>query len=162
MRIVSETLIPQRPVASVGMANVLNEGKKQASFGSGTAGMAATADSESHPHPARNRQPVPESGWDAVRPPGGWGRRASRVANEVITDFDTGKPAVPVNHGPQPQPRNLSALGNTTSKSANESQESGGDGTAQCICIEVTHVTVVVAGERLIYIAKSEGAKGES
>ena len=41
----------------------------------------------------------------AVRPPSGWGRRAPKPANEVITDFGAGKPAIPVIHRPQRQPQ---------------------------------------------------------
>ena len=61
-----------------------------------------------------------------MRPPGGWGRRAAKPANEVITDFGAGKPAIPVipdpKGNPKTNPENLSTKGKAkaTSKPANE------------------------------------------
>jgi len=64
-----------------------------------------------------------------VRRPSGWGRRAPKPANEVITDSGTAKPAIPVipdclnpNLNPNPNPENLSNKGRsrTTAKPANE------------------------------------------
>ena len=55
----------------------------------------------------------------AVRPPGGWGRRGPKPANEVITDSGPEKPAIMV----IPNPENLSTKGKAkaeTSKPANE------------------------------------------
>jgi hypothetical protein len=46
-----------------------------------------------------------------VRPPSGWGRRAPKPANEVITDSGAGKPAIPVIPdlpNPNPDPENPS------------------------------------------------------
>jgi len=57
----------------------------------------------------------------AVRPPGGWGRRGPKPANEVITDSGPAKPAIMVI--PNPNPENLSNKGKAkaeTSKPANE------------------------------------------
>jgi hypothetical protein len=54
-----------------------------------------------------------------VRPPGGWGRRAAKPANEVITDLSTAKPATPVIPD-LPDPENPAAKGKATSKPANE------------------------------------------
>ena len=62
----------------------------------------------------------------AVRPPGGWGRRAAKPANEVITDFGAGKPAIAgitdPNCNPKTNPENPSTKGKAkaTSKPANE------------------------------------------
>ena len=62
----------------------------------------------------------------AVRPPGGWGRRAAKPANEVITDFGAAKPAIAgitdPNCNPKTNPENLSTKGKAkaTSKPANE------------------------------------------
>src|ERR1019366_10271338 len=67
----------------------------------------------------------------AVRLPSGWGRRAPKPANEVITDFGAAKPAIPVipdpldpNCNPNPNPENLSNKGKpkATSKPANEDE----------------------------------------
>jgi len=60
-----------------------------------------------------------------VRPPSGWGRRAAKPANEVITDSGAAKPAIPVipdPRNPNPNPENLSTKGKAkaTSKPANE------------------------------------------
>ena len=55
----------------------------------------------------------------AVRPPGGWGRRGPKPANEVITDSGPAKPAIMVISNP----KNLSNKGKAkaeTSKPANE------------------------------------------
>jgi RHS repeat-associated protein len=62
----------------------------------------------------------------AVRPPGGWGRRAAKPANEVITDFGAAKPAIAgitdPNCNPKTNPENPSTKGKAkaTSKPANE------------------------------------------
>ena len=40
----------------------------------------------------------------AVRPSGGWGRRAAKPANEVITDFGAEKPAIAVLTDPNGNP----------------------------------------------------------
>jgi transposase len=61
----------------------------------------------------------------AVRPPSGWGRRAAKPANQVITDSGAAKPAIPVipdSPNRNPNPENLSNKGKAraTSKPANE------------------------------------------
>jgi hypothetical protein len=56
----------------------------------------------------------------AVSPPGAWGRRAPKPANEVITDFGAAKPTIPVISDPNSNPENLSTKGQPTSKPANE------------------------------------------
>ena len=62
----------------------------------------------------------------AVRSPGGWGRRAAKPANEVITDFGAEKPGIAAttnpNCNPNTNPENLSTKGKAkpTSKPANE------------------------------------------
>lgn len=62
----------------------------------------------------------------AVRPPGGWGRRAAKPAKEVITHFGAEKPAgagiTDPNCNPKTTPKNLSTKGKSkaTSKPANE------------------------------------------
>ncbi len=62
-----------------------------------------------------------------MRSPSGWGRRAPKPANEVITDSGAAKPAIPVirdplNPNPNFNPENLSTKGKAkaTSKPANE------------------------------------------
>jgi transposase len=58
----------------------------------------------------------------AVRPPGAWGRRTPKPANEVITDFGAVKPAIPApsnaNFNPNPNPENPPNKGKA--KPANE------------------------------------------
>jgi transposase len=59
-----------------------------------------------------------------VRPPGGWGRRAAKPANEVITDFGAEKTAIAAisdpNCNPKTNPENPSTKEKATSKTANE------------------------------------------
>ena len=104
----------------MGMANVLNEEKKQQVLALGRLGW-----------PLRQIQKVTrirretvsaylKAAGIAVRPPGAWGRRAPKPANEVITDFGAAKPTIPVTSDPNPNPENLSTKGKSTSKPANE------------------------------------------
>jgi hypothetical protein len=58
--------------------------------------MVATANPASDQNPSRNRQHIPESGWDCGASPSGWGRHAPKPANEVITDSGAAEPAIPV------------------------------------------------------------------
>jgi hypothetical protein len=61
----------------------------------------------------------------AVRPPGGWGRRAEKPADEAITDSGAAKPAILViPDPPNPNPEKLFTKGKAkaTSKPANEKE----------------------------------------
>src|ERR1035437_11138665 len=107
--------------------------------------MVAAAHPASDPNPSRNRNAYLKAVGIAVRPPSGWGRRAPKPANEVITDSGAAKPAIPVipdpldpnlnvnpnpninlnlkpNANPNPTPENLPTKGKAkaTSKPANE------------------------------------------
>ena len=74
----------------MGMANVLNEEKKQQVLG--TAGVVAAAYPATDQNPSRDRQRYLKAAGIAVRPPSGWGRCEPKPANEseVITGFGVG------------------------------------------------------------------------
>src|ERR1039457_3701488 len=101
------------------MANVLKEEKKQQVLALGRLGWALARIEQA----TRIRREAASSRLKAagiaVRPPSGWGRRAPKPANEVITDSGAAEPAIPVipdplnpnlnlNPNPNPNPENLS------------------------------------------------------
>ena len=108
------------------MANVLNEEKKQQVLALGRLGWPLRKIQQATRIRRETASQYLKAAGIAVRPPGGWGRRAAKPANEVITDFGAGKPAIPAtttpNCNPNTNPENLSTKGKAkpTSKPANE------------------------------------------
>jgi hypothetical protein len=109
----------------VGMANVLNEEKKPQVLALGRLGWSLRRIQQATRIRRETASAYLKAAGIAVRPPSGWGRRAPKPANEVITDSGTAKPAIPVIPDPRnrhPNPENLSTKGKAkaTSKPANE------------------------------------------
>src|SRR6266853_6525553 len=109
----------------MGMANVLNEEKKQQVLALGRLGWSLRRIQQATRIRRETASAYLKAAGVAVRPPSGWGRRAPKPANEVITDSGTAKPAIPVIPDPRnsnPYPENLSTKGKAkaTSKPANE------------------------------------------
>jgi transposase len=108
------------------MANVLNEEKKQQVLALGRLGWPLRKIQQATRIRRETASQYLKAAGIAVRSPGGWGRRAAKPANEVITDFGAGKSAIPVitdpNGNPKTNPENLSTKGKSkaTSKPANE------------------------------------------
>jgi transposase len=111
------------------MANVLNEEKKQQVLALGRLGWSLRQIQQATRIRRETASAYLKATGIAVRPPSGWGRRAAKPANEVITDSGAAKPAIPVipdprnpNPNPNPNPENLSTKGKAkaTSKPANE------------------------------------------
>ena len=108
------------------MANVLNEEKKQQVLALGRLGWSLRQIQQATRIRRETASQYLKAAGIAVRPPGGWGRRAAKPANEVITDFGAGKPAIAAapncNGNPKTNPENLSTKGKAkpTSKPANE------------------------------------------
>jgi transposase len=109
-----------KPVGSVGMSNVLNESKKQQVIALGRLGWPLRRIEQETGVRRETVGAYLKAAGIAVRPAGGWGRRApakaanevitdpgdSKPANEVITDFDGG---FPLNPDLPPQNRPTSA-----------------------------------------------------
>jgi len=107
----------------VGMANVLNEEKKQQVLALGRLGWSLRRIQQTTRIRRETASAYLKAAGIAVRPPSGWGRRAAKPANQVITDSGAAKPAIPViSDSPNPNPENLSNKGKAkaTSKPANE------------------------------------------
>src|SRR5499433_641041 len=102
------------------MANVLNEEKKQQILALGRLGWPLRQIQKATHIRRETVSAYLKAAGIAVRPPGAWGRRAPKPANEVITDFCAGKPTIPVTPDLNPDPENLSTKGNPTAKPANE------------------------------------------
>src|SRR5450755_3493508 len=105
------------------MANVLNEEKKQQVLALGRLGWSLRRIQQTTKIRRETASAYLKAAGIAVRPPSGWGRRAPKPANEVITDSGAAKPAIPViPDSPNPNPENLSNKGKAkaTSKPANE------------------------------------------
>ncbi len=106
------------------MANVLNEEKKQQVLALGRLGWPLRQIQKATRIRRETASQYLKAAGIAVRPPRGWGRRAAKPANQVITDFGAGKPAIPVipdsNCNPKTNPENPAAKGKATSKPANE------------------------------------------
>jgi transposase len=123
------------------MGNVLNEEKKQQVLALGRLGWPLRRIQQATRIRRETASQYLKAAGIAVRPPGGWGRRAAKPANEVITDFPpheakTGlrggpefgaeKPSVAAisayNGNPKTNPEKPSAKGKAkpTSKPANE------------------------------------------
>ena len=113
----------------MGMANVLNEEKKQQVLALGRLGWSLRRIQQATRIRRETASAYLKAAGIAVRPPSGWGRCEPKPANEVITDFGAAKPAIPVipdacNPNPNPNPENLSNKGKAkaTSKPANENE----------------------------------------
>ena len=106
------------------MANVLNEEKKQQVLALGRLGWPLRQIQKATHIRRETASQYLKAAGIAVRPPRGWGRRPPKPANEVITDFGAGKPAIATipdpNGNPQTNLENLSTRGTATSKPANE------------------------------------------
>src|SRR5260370_39394935 len=112
------------------MANVLNEEKKQQVLALGRLGWSLRRIQQETRIRRETASQYLKAAGIAVRLPGGWGRRAAKPANEVITDFGAAKPAIAVVPNPDPDPNpnpnfnfnpeNLSNKRKATSKPANE------------------------------------------
>jgi transposase len=106
------------------MANVLNEEKKQQILALGRLGWPLRQIQKATRIRRETASQYLKAAGIAVRPPGGWGRRAAKPANEVITDFGAEKPAIAAiidsNCNPKTNPENPSTKGKATSKPANE------------------------------------------
>ena len=115
----------------MGMANVLNEEKKQQVLALGRLGWSLRRIQQATGIRRETAGAYLKAAGIAVRPPSGWGRCEPKPANEVITDSGVAKPAIPgvpdarnPNPNPNPNPENLSTKGKAkaTSKPANENE----------------------------------------
>jgi transposase len=106
------------------MANVLNEEKKQQVLALGRLGWPLRKIQQATRVRRETASQYLKAAGIAVRPPGGWGRRAAKPANEVITDLGAGTPAIAgltdPNCNPKTNPENLPTKGKATAKPANE------------------------------------------
>ena len=105
------------------MANVLKEEKKQQVVALGRLGWSLRRIQQTTRIRRETASAYLKAAGIAVRPPSGWGRRAPKPANQVITDSGAAKPAIPVIPGsPNPNPEKPSNKGKAkaTSKPANE------------------------------------------
>ena len=108
------------------MANVLKEEKKQQVLALGRLGWSLRRIQQETRIRRETASQYLKAAGIAVRLPGGWGRRAAKPANEVITDIGAEKTAIAVVPHPHPNfnfsPENLSNKGKAkaTSKPANE------------------------------------------
>jgi hypothetical protein len=92
------------------MANVLNEEKKQQVLALGRLGWPLRQIQKATRIRRETASQYLKAAGIAVRLPRGWGRRAPKPANEVITDFGAGKAANAVvpdpNCNPKTRPEN--------------------------------------------------------
>ena len=108
------------------MANVLNEEKKQQVLALGRLGWPLRKIQQATRIRRETASAYLKAAGIVVRPSGGWGRRAAKPANEVITDFGAEKPGILAttdpHHNLKTNPENLSNKGKAkpTSKPANE------------------------------------------
>jgi hypothetical protein len=91
------------------MANVLNEEKKQQVLALGRLGWPLRQIQKAIRIRRQTASQYQKAAGIAVRLPGGWGRRAAKPANQVITDFGAGKPPIAEipggNCNPKPTPK---------------------------------------------------------
>lgn len=107
----------------MGMANVLNEEKKQQVLALGRLGWSLRRIQHATGIRRETAGVYLKVAGIGVRPPSGWGRCEPKPANEVITDCGAEKPAIlVVPDAPNPNPENPSNKGRSrsTSKPANE------------------------------------------
>jgi transposase len=104
------------------MANVLSDGKKQQVIALGRLGWTLRRIQQATGVRRETASVYLKAAGIAIRPPGGWGRRAvSKPAKEVITDFGVGKPASEVSSDLAPPPPALPLPGDSAAaKPANE------------------------------------------
>ncbi len=76
----------------MGMANVLSEEKKQQVLALGRLGWSLRQIQQATRIRRETASQYLKAAGIAVRPPGGWGRRAPKPANEVITTLAWQKP----------------------------------------------------------------------
>ena len=96
----------------MGMANVLNEEKKQQVLALGRLGWSLRRIQQATKIRRETASAYLKAAGIAVRLPSGWGRCEPKPANEVITDFGAAKPAIAVipdacNPSPSPNPEML-------------------------------------------------------
>ena len=105
----------------MGMANVLNEEKKQQVLALGRLGWSLRRIQQTTRIRRETASAYLKAAGIAVRPPSGWGRRAAKPANQVITDSGATKPAIPViSDSPNPEKPSNKGKAKATSKPANE------------------------------------------
>ena len=80
----------------MGMANVLNEEKKQQVLALGRMGWSLRRIQQATGIRRETTGAYLKAAGIAVRPPAGWGRRAPKPANEMITDSGPATPAIMV------------------------------------------------------------------
>lgn len=108
------------------MGNVLNEEKKQQVLALGRLGWPLRRIQQATRIRRETASQYLKAAGIAVRPPGGWGRRAAKPAKEVITDLGAEKPSIAAisarNYNPKTNPENPPTKGKAkpTSKPANE------------------------------------------
>src|SRR5271167_2330404 len=91
------------------MANVLKEEKKQQVIALGRLGWSLRRIQQTTRIRRETASAYLKAAGIAVRPPSGWGRRAPKPANQVITDSGAAAIAViPDSPNPNPNPENLS------------------------------------------------------
>ena len=78
----------------MGMANVLNEEKKQQVLALGRLGWSLRRIQQATHVRRETASTYLKAAGIAVRPPSGWGRHEAKPANEVITDSGAAKPAI--------------------------------------------------------------------
>jgi CxxC motif-containing protein (DUF1111 family) len=79
----------------VGIANVLNEEKKQQVLALGRLGWSLRRIQQATRIRRETASAYLKAAGIAVRPPRGWGRQEPKPANEVIIDSGAAKPAIP-------------------------------------------------------------------
>jgi len=104
------------------MANVLSDEKKQQVIALGRLGWTLRRIQQATGVRRETASVYLKAAGIAIRPPGGWGRRAvPKPAKGVITDFGVGKPASEVSPDAAPQPPTLPLPGDfPAAKPANE------------------------------------------
>ena len=108
------------------MGNVLNEEKKQQILALGRLGWPLRRIQQATRIRRETASQYLKAAGIAVRPPGGWGRRAAKPANEVITDLGAEIPSIAAisarNCNPKTNPENPPTKGKAkaTAKPANE------------------------------------------
>lgn len=108
----------------MGMANVLNDEKKQQVLALGRLGWSLRRIQQATHVRRETASTYLKAVGIAVRPPSGWGRHEAKPANEVITDSGAAKLAIPVIPDPldpnvncNPNSENLSNEGRSTTAS---------------------------------------------
>ncbi len=121
-------MTPAEACSLRGMGNVLNEEKKQQVLALGRLGWSLRQIQKATRIHRETASQYLKAAGIAVRSPGSWGRRAAKPANEVITDFGAGQPAMAAisdpngNRNPKTNPENPPNKGKAkaTAKPANE------------------------------------------